>query len=271
MGGIDDKCVGTGFLEHDSPREVKRPDRRSNTQVPFSVPRGPWVLAFLEDILHRDDPDQAPAGVYHRQAFDLVRIHDLERLLHGDILFCRDRFLRHDQLDALGTPLGRDRPDVPPAYDTDDLPAFDDRDAADTVFVHQAFDIRYLGIGPDRQNLSFYQLFCLLYGPDFLDRINEPIVKLRNRPYRIVRDVFLRPSQDLGVVASEAMRRGVRSHGVRSWLSQNIARYAARGAIGEADLLSYLFFDKAYTEPLIELGRQDAQRAEKELVRLFDA
>ena len=109
------------------------------------------------------------------------------------------------------------------------------------------------------------------YGPEFLERINEPIVKLRNRPYRIVRDVFLRPSEDLGVIASEAMRRGVRSHGVRSWLSQNIARYAARGAIGEADLLSYLFFDKAYTEPLIELGRQDAKRAEKELVRLFEA
>ncbi len=109
------------------------------------------------------------------------------------------------------------------------------------------------------------------YGPDFLARINEPIVALRNRPYRIVRDVFLRPSEDLGVLASEALRTGVRSHGLRSWLSQNVARYAARGALGEADLLSYLFFDRAYTEPLLELGRADAQRSEKELVNLFAA
>jgi NTE family protein len=108
------------------------------------------------------------------------------------------------------------------------------------------------------------------YGTEFLARINKPIAKLRNRPYRIVRDVFLRPSEDLGVLAAEAMRTDVHSHGVRSWLSQNIARYAARGAIGEADLLSYLFFDRAYTERLIELGRSDARRAEEELARLFE-
>jgi len=108
------------------------------------------------------------------------------------------------------------------------------------------------------------------YGEEFLDRINEPIVRLRKRPYRVVRDVFLRPSQDLGVIASEAMRSGVRSHGMRSWLSQNIARYAARGAVGEADLLSYLFFDGVYTEPLIELGRKDAAAAGNELAQLFE-
>jgi NTE family protein len=107
------------------------------------------------------------------------------------------------------------------------------------------------------------------YGEEFLARINEPIVRLRNRPYRIVRDVFLRPSEDLGVIASEAMRADVHSHGMRSWLSQNVARYAARGAVGEADLLSYLFFDRAYTERLIALGRADAKRAEKNLIELF--
>jgi NTE family protein len=107
------------------------------------------------------------------------------------------------------------------------------------------------------------------YGDEFLERINEPIIRLRNRPYRIVRDVFLRPSEDLGVIAADAMRTEVHSHGMRSWLSQNVARYAARGAVGEADLLSYLFFDRAYTERLIALGRQDAERAEKKLIELF--
>ena len=108
------------------------------------------------------------------------------------------------------------------------------------------------------------------YGDEFLDRINEPIVRLRKRPYRVVHDVFLRPSEDLGVIAAEAMHGAVRSRGMRSWLSQNLARYAARGAFGEADLLSYLFFDKAYTERLIELGRKDAERAANDLAELFE-
>ena len=37
----------------------------------------------------------------------------------------------------------------------------------------------------------------------------------------------------------------------------------------EADLLSYLFFDRCYTEPLVELGRADAKAREEELVRLL--
>jgi NTE family protein len=107
------------------------------------------------------------------------------------------------------------------------------------------------------------------YGTEFLERINEKLVRVRKRPYRIVRDVFVRPSEDLGAMAAESLHSAVRPHGVRSWLSQSIARYAARGAIGEADLLSYLFFDSAYTERLIELGRADARRAESELAELF--
>ena len=44
------------------------------------------------------------------------------------------------------------------------------------------------------------------YGPDFLARINEPIIAQRNTPYRIVRDCLLRPSKDLGELAAECLR-----------------------------------------------------------------
>ncbi|MGH7788085.1 MAG: patatin-like phospholipase family protein [Candidatus Binatia bacterium] len=108
------------------------------------------------------------------------------------------------------------------------------------------------------------------YGEEFLTRINKPIVALRNRPYRVVRDVFLRPSEDLGVLAAESLRQSPRARSVRSWFSQHLARYAARGAIGEADLLSYMFFDHVYTERLLALGRADAQKASRELVALFE-
>lgn len=107
------------------------------------------------------------------------------------------------------------------------------------------------------------------YGSDFLQRINEPIVELRNNPYRIVRDFFLRPSKDLGAVASDCLRHQSRSRGLRDWLSRNVVRYAGRGALGEADLLSYLFFDRCYAEHLIELGRNDAAEAGDDLVEFL--
>jgi len=46
-------------------------------------------------------------------------------------------------------------------------------------------------------------------------------------------------------------------------------RAAARGAFPDKDLLSYLLFDRSYTERLLELGRADAAAAKDELVRLF--
>jgi hypothetical protein len=46
---------------------------------------------------------------------------------------------------------------------------------------------------------------------------------------------------------------------------------AARHGVPEEEggLLSYLLFDRCYTEPLVELGRADAQAREDELVELL--
>src|SRR5262249_12733554 len=44
-----------------------------------------------------------------------------------------------------------------------------------------------------------------VYGEEFLERINRPIVESRGTGYRIVRDLFIRPSRDLGVLASECL------------------------------------------------------------------
>ena len=104
------------------------------------------------------------------------------------------------------------------------------------------------------------------YGSDFIHRINEPIIEQRTTPYRIVRNLLLRPSRDLGVLAAECLRHQSRSRSLRDWLSRNIARYVGRGMVVEADLLSYLFFDRCYADHLIELGRHDAEQATDELV-----
>ncbi|MFI5394343.1 MAG: patatin-like phospholipase family protein [Candidatus Binatia bacterium] len=73
----------------------------------------------------------------------------------------------------------------------------------------------------------------------------------------------------LALAAAECLRHQSRSRGLRDWLSGNVARYAGRGALGEADLLSYLFFDRGYADQLIELGRRDAASREAELIEFL--
>ncbi len=109
---------------------------------------------------------------------------------------------------------------------------------------------------------------CRVYGSEFMDRINEPIISERGAPYRIVRDFTLRPSTDLGELAAECLKER-RARGLRDWVSRNVVRYVERGTLGEADLLSYLFFDRSYTERLVTIGRRDAEQASDALVQFL--
>jgi NTE family protein len=108
------------------------------------------------------------------------------------------------------------------------------------------------------------------YGPEFLRRINAVIEELRGTPYRVVRNVYILPSQDLAVIAADCLERHRRPGGFRAWFSDAALRYAMHGIAAEADLLSYLYFDRCYAEHLVELGRADAAAHADELVRFFD-
>jgi NTE family protein len=107
------------------------------------------------------------------------------------------------------------------------------------------------------------------YGPGFLETINQPILEQRGVPYRIVKELFLQPSRDLGHQAALCLAHQPRAGGTREWLSRSVVRYLGRGALGEADLLSYLFFDSCFAEHLMQLGRADAEAAADELVAFF--
>jgi NTE family protein len=107
------------------------------------------------------------------------------------------------------------------------------------------------------------------YGQEFLGRINEAVVPERGAPYRVVEDFLIRPSRDLGELAAECLAIQRPVSGLSDWLSRNVVRYAGRGAFGEADLLSYLFFDRCYTEHLIALGRHDAASAADDLLEFL--
>ena len=108
-----------------------------------------------------------------------------------------------------------------------------------------------------------------IYGEDFLQRINRPIIESRGTGYRIVRDLFLRPSRDLGVLASECLAHRKPAVKPATWLSRIFLRYAAKNTGGEADFLSYLYFDGCYAGHLIELGIADAERQKDALAAFF--
>ena len=108
-----------------------------------------------------------------------------------------------------------------------------------------------------------------VYGPDFLARINPAVREQRGTGYRRVDTAIVRPSQDLGALAAACHRcgGGPRELGLLSTLLTRAARHGVPEE--EGGLLSYLLFDRCYTEPLVELGRADAQAREDELVELL--
>jgi hypothetical protein len=109
-----------------------------------------------------------------------------------------------------------------------------------------------------------------VYGQDFLEKINVAVRKQRGVNYQRVETTMLHPSQDIGKIAADCYWRkgGGRSMGVLPGL---LTRFALKGVPkDEADLLSYLLFDRCFTGALLEMGREDARRQQDEILALLD-
>lgn len=107
-----------------------------------------------------------------------------------------------------------------------------------------------------------------------MERINSAIAKLQakipeeeltesGKEFRVIPVFVLRPSKDLGSLASQEFER-----------LPKVLRYMLRG-IGATqekgwDLVSYLAFDSHYTERLLELGYEDAKKQEKEILEFLN-
>ena len=107
------------------------------------------------------------------------------------------------------------------------------------------------------------------FGERFEEMMNHALVRLRGAPLRRIQAVHIRPSEDIGVLASQFVAAGrMRVQGLVA--RRLIQRLAAGEARHEADLLSYLLFDGDFASQLIDLGRRDAAKKADELAALFD-
>jgi NTE family protein len=107
------------------------------------------------------------------------------------------------------------------------------------------------------------------FGDKFETMMNSALIKNRGAPLRRIHAVHIRPSEDIGALASDFVHGGrLRLRGIVA--QQLISRLAGGESRRENDLLSYLLFDGDFAADLIELGRRDAAKKEDELAALFD-
>lgn len=105
------------------------------------------------------------------------------------------------------------------------------------------------------------------YGPGFADSVSAHAMKRGGRPYRHVHAVTVRPSEDIGRMAAEHVRKG-KFQG-NPLLTKRLFSLLDIGAGDESDLASYLLFDGPFCRRLIEMGRADAQARRDELLDFF--
>ena len=110
------------------------------------------------------------------------------------------------------------------------------------------------------------------FGPSFAASLAEISASGVSTQMREVRDLVIRPSRDIGLLARDHAARRVRRLR-RGTLASRLLRRAAADADaaqdGAADLASYLLFDREYADELVSLGWSDARGMRAELADFF--
>ncbi|HEY3237485.1 MAG TPA: patatin-like phospholipase family protein [Polyangiaceae bacterium] len=101
------------------------------------------------------------------------------------------------------------------------------------------------------------------YGPGFVERFNEAAFKRGAHLLRPISTLIVRPTESIGRLASETLRRGRMRR--TPLMTRQLLKLLDAGVGDDADLASYLLFDGEFARALIDLGRADAQARRFEL------
>ncbi len=107
------------------------------------------------------------------------------------------------------------------------------------------------------------------YGSEFVEIMSRQANYRGAPPYRYVEAFEIRPSEDIGRLASEHVRRGKLIG--NPFFTKRLLSALDLGAGDEADLASYLLFDGYFCRQLIEMGRSDAHARRDEILRFFES
>jgi NTE family protein len=107
------------------------------------------------------------------------------------------------------------------------------------------------------------------FGPSFTSSLNEAAAARGAPEYRYVNCLSVRPSEDIGRLASEHLKRGrLRGDPILTKRLFSILDLGVRN--DEADLASYLLFDGPFCRRIIEMGRADAHARRDKLLEFFE-
>jgi NTE family protein len=105
------------------------------------------------------------------------------------------------------------------------------------------------------------------YGSGFAEALSAEAQKRGALEYRYVNCMRVRPSEDIGTLANDHLKRGrLRGDPI---FTRKLFKALDLGVQNEADLASYLLFDGPFCRKLIEMGRADAQARRDDLVEFF--
>ncbi len=102
--------------------------------------------------------------------------------------------------------------------------------------------------------------------PEQLSAFHRVVQQHRNMTYRKLKTLVFRPSRDIGEIALE-YARGIKPEGIGPRI---LHRLASQKSVWQSDLISFMCFDGAFADLLIQLGRHEAAGRAQEIRDFFD-
>jgi NTE family protein len=120
----------------------------------------------------------------------------------------------------------------------------------------------------DRLN-EVVQVLEQTLSPGDFDRVQRVWVEHRGMPYRHLRSLVFTPSRDLGELAAQYLRDGLKMDKLSPIVRYLLERAVNNSPRAEADWASYLLFDGGFAAELIAIGHADALARRDEIRDFF--